>query len=302
MRNAQDMHECGKSKVDAYGWTIKDKPGQPMMIDKRFINVDPTYQREAASNARILRIASEWSWIACNSLTLARRPDGTLWAIDGQYRKLAADKRSDIIDLPCLVFDVTSIEEEAAGFISANTVRGPVKASEKFKAACVKGDKICLEVKAMIEAQGYSIGAAKSFGIGCIGAVLGGYQIDKEVAIRAWKVCCDVHAGDRIDEKLWGGLFYLERFLKIQKDSVNRSLTQPHNLSVLLESGRQGLLTRINQAAAFYAKGGPKIFACGIANALNHKRRSRRIQISVEVGNSANNTESAPMDAELISA
>src|SRR4051812_44439221 len=101
------------SKVEKFGWIIVDKRGVAMDIPKCSLHVDKSYQRDALGSSKILRIAREWSWIACGRLIVGIRPDGSYVVIDGQHRKLAADKRSDIADLPCEVFEVLGPSQEA---------------------------------------------------------------------------------------------------------------------------------------------------------------------------------------------
>jgi len=72
------------TKVDRYGWTIKDQPGFMKEINKSLLNVDMQYQRHA-NKSKVLTISSEWSWIACGVVVVAFR-DGKYWVMDGQHR------------------------------------------------------------------------------------------------------------------------------------------------------------------------------------------------------------------------
>ena len=114
----QEITHVGLDKVQRYGWVTAHAQGRFEMINKRLLNVNTEiYQREA-SKTKVLELASNWSWIACGALIVADR-DGVYWVADGQHRKLAADKRSDIKELPCMVFTVATREAVAAASTTA---------------------------------------------------------------------------------------------------------------------------------------------------------------------------------------
>lgn len=96
-----ELTPLGLDKVQRYGWTMQDKQGEQRQINKNLLLVNDDYQR-TASASKILEIASEWSWIGCGVIIVAKR-DGSYWVIDGQHRVLAAKRRSDIKEMPCLV-------------------------------------------------------------------------------------------------------------------------------------------------------------------------------------------------------
>lgn len=83
-------------------------PGEFRMIDKAALNID---QRNQISESHVQSIANHWSWTAIGMILVSEQADGTLLVLDGQQRKMAADKRSDIQNLPCLVFSKNVVEE-----------------------------------------------------------------------------------------------------------------------------------------------------------------------------------------------
>lgn len=145
------------SKVEVYGWEIVDSPGKFKWIEKGFLNVDDDYQRDNLNLARVVRIASAWSWVRLGTLLVAERPDTSLWVFDGQHRKLGADRRSDITKLPCMVFASTGMRQEAGNFLNVNSDRGPVKSVDTFKAKLVAGDPVATSVKKLIGASKYEV-------------------------------------------------------------------------------------------------------------------------------------------------
>lgn len=130
----------GQSKVDRYGWIVRDGPGQFRMIAKNLLVVDHTYQRDDINHRLIGAMCRDWSWIACGSIAVGNR-DGTLYVVDGQHRVLAAKKRTDIAELPCIVFPSKSIENEADAFVAINSQRKSMSILSRFKAMVVAGQE-----------------------------------------------------------------------------------------------------------------------------------------------------------------
>ena len=263
------------SKVEACNWKIVDRPGFFMSIRKRDLHVDPEYQRTNVSNARVLEIASSWSWLACGCLLVAQRADGSYWVYDGQHRKLAADKRSDIQELPCLVFNVEGKTEEAAGFVRSNTVRGAMSAFNKYRAQLVAGDETAKAVKEMVEAFGYTIAAhGETFIVSCVAALMKQYVTRPDVARRVFGLCAELSQGKPIPADVFQSLCLLEIFLIRQALPSLTDATYAHRFQ---ELGLDGIAEAIHRSCFYHEKGGAKIGAEGIRNALNKFRRSRRI-------------------------
>ncbi|MGN6270903.1 MAG: DUF6551 family protein [Sphingomonas sp.] len=130
------------------------------------LNVDHSYQRSIAngtSRTRIRRIAREWDWDLCQTLVVSRRPDDSLWIVDGQHRQAGATLRGDIYDLPCLIHTYPGVAEEAAHFVALNQSRRPLSAMDMFNAAIASGDRAALSVMLLIEGAGLSLASHTNF-------------------------------------------------------------------------------------------------------------------------------------------
>jgi hypothetical protein len=145
------------AKIARYGWILRDSPGVPTYIDKHELNIDHAYQREKVSQGKVRQIQSSWSWVGCGMILVALRKDGTHWVMDGQHRVLAARNRSDIDELPCLVFTVESKNDEAAGFLVANTQRKPVTAIAKYRAMVLTKDATAIAVDEVLNRLGIEV-------------------------------------------------------------------------------------------------------------------------------------------------
>jgi hypothetical protein len=124
------------------------------------IGVDPAYQRATdneTSQSLIRKIARFWDWNLCQPLSLTRRADGTVWAVDGQHRLAAAKLRGDIPHLPCVVARYDTVADEASAFVALNRQRKPLTAVDLFKAALAAGDPEAGAVMDAITSSGLSL-------------------------------------------------------------------------------------------------------------------------------------------------
>jgi hypothetical protein len=279
-------------KTIAYKWGVHDAPGTFTNVPKVLLNVDAEYQRLHVSNDRVLKIARYWSWIACGTLAVARRPDGSLWVMDGQHRLLAARKRQEIQELPCLVFGVADRADEAKGFLNTNTVRGPCSIFDRFNAMLLAGDETALAVRDMVAGTGYTVAVAhQDRTVACIGCLLAEYRNDPAVAKRVWSLCCEIYRPRPPLDKVFRALCYLDKHLR--RHGV--SLDHERNRSVLVKAGPDKLRQKADACAALRGIGGPKVWAEGLLLLLNfHRRGGNRIpSISFEAADPGAGTDAA---------
>lgn len=142
----------GVDKVGRYWGPIEDKKGMLMWIHKRDLHVDAVYQRDAGDD-KVSKITKSFSWVSCGVIKVSIR-DGKYWVIDGQHRVLAAKRRSDIDELPCIVFICASEEQEANGFLASNVEVKPMPAIAKHKAGIVAKKPECIVVQEMFDKLG----------------------------------------------------------------------------------------------------------------------------------------------------
>ena len=124
------------------------------------LNVDAAYQRstEAGPSVTLIRrIAMFWDWSLFHPLSVARRPDGSLWVVDGQHRLAAARLRRDLYDLPCVVSHYASVDEEAASFVAMNMARRPLSALDLFRAAHAGHGDVAVAIAAWMQGAGLSL-------------------------------------------------------------------------------------------------------------------------------------------------
>lgn len=259
-----------------YAYQEMTGKGRALDIDKFLLHVDHDYQRDDVNESRVFDIAKNWSWTACGTLSVARRPDGQLWVFDGQHRLLAARKREDIQTLPCLVFDVSECREEARSFVEANTNRGPMKASSKFKGRLAAEEANALRVAAALSEVGYRVGKTGPGTLQCIAAVERAFSKDYDTAMAALTTCVDICKGDPIKANVFSGLFALETHLR--KEGGRDSILTGHIRTKLLSTTQDALMAKTRESAAYNGKSGEKVYAEGIVRFINkHKTAGRRL-------------------------
>ena len=261
----------GVDKITKYGWTLQDQPGTFKYLDKRHLIINDEYQRNATPG-KVRDLAKNWSWIACGAVTVALR-DGAYWVVDGQHRVLAAKKRSDITTLPCLVFATSDIAEEAQGFLNANANRKPVSAVAKHHAAVVAGDALAGRLQQVFDSSGVTLvdrnsNSPTDFRAVALARRLASDRFDLFSQVFKVTVSLAGSAGTMAHERLLAGLYYIAR-------NVDGGFDQPRLQKRLEAVGARELLEAANRAAAFFARGGDKVFAAGMIEALNKGLQKR---------------------------
>jgi hypothetical protein len=264
-----------RSKIEHYKWTCTDKPGVFLEINKSLLHVDYAYQRRSVSTGKIDAIARNWSWLACGCLLVCLRKDGTYWVVDGQHRKMAAQKRSDIKDLPCLVFEGELIEE-AKGFLGANTQRKPLTMINKINAMLTSGDPVAKALVEAVDAVGYQlVGGGHQHTIQCAGNLYKMFSKDAEVARKALQLMVSISDGECIQKSVLNGLFYLE--MRLRANGEEQSIFDKHNVESIERIGVKKLKAKIDAVAAYHGSINERTTAMGIADKINEGRRSRRL-------------------------
>lgn len=276
MTSTEVNARTGKAKVEQYKWLLTGEPGELLYLAKTVLEIDHSYQR-TAKNARVLRLAKRWNWLACGVLTVAKRA-GRYFVVDGQHRLMAALKRSDIERLPCLVFESADMRDEAVAFRDANKERRPITTFEQWNADLVAQDEPTLFAHALITNAGRTPSqTAGPTTVRCLSAVVAAARNAREELVRVWPLAVQVCQGNALHERVLGALMYLECNL-----IEGQSVADKRWRDKILRLGYKGILDASQRAAAFYAKGGPKVWALGVMQELNKGSRTHTLSMRGE--------------------
>jgi hypothetical protein len=255
----------GTDKIVRYGWKAKDEQGEFRMIPKRLLNVNrEIYQREGYKS-KVQALARSWSWISCGALVVAQR-ENIYWVVDGMHRSEAAKSRADIKDLPCLVFQVESVEEEARAFLATNVNRRNVSAHDKYRACLGAGDEIAQLVQAAINNAGLRLSTAskepRAFKSIALAQTIAASDFDGLVDVLA--ICGELAADEKcpVHARLLSGLYYIHR--RVEGGLANTRLRKR-----ILQIGARQLVAGANKAAAYYGLSGSKVCAEGMLQVIN---------------------------------
>lgn len=265
----KDPQRGNKSKIVTYGWTIKDdKPGELKYINKTLLEVDHDYQRSYdVMKARAL--ASDWSWCACGVITVSRRPTGEFFIIDGQHRVLAALKRDDIIDLPCVIFEIDSVKTEAQRFIDSNTRRKNVSSLSKFHAEIMAENEVAIYLANILNTVGITVTKSKTaLSLQSVTACKMMIKEDKVAFEKTIHLIAELCKDYPIPESILSGTFYLARHL-------NTDITNDRLKRRILTVGFPLLKKATFDAAAYYSRGGAKVWATGMRDEINKGLRNK---------------------------
>lgn len=260
----------GTDKVAHYKWEIVDQPGVLKWINKHELEVDDTYQR-TAFDTKIKLMTSKWSWIACGVIIVAFR-DEKHFVMDGQHRVLASLRRSDITELPCVVFRTDTSAQEATGFLVANTHRKPVDAFGKHKAAIVAGDEVAVYVSKFATSIGLTFTqAAHSPGqIKSLAWCLGRAADDRQRFERVMRLAVEVSNNDGIavGKILLEGLWVLD-------GKVDGGIEGARVKKRIVERGANVLVNSANKAAGYFGQSNGKVWSTGMLSEINRGLRNR---------------------------
>jgi hypothetical protein len=262
-------------RIKRYGWSVKDKRGRYRAIHKSLLNIDPLYQRER-NDPRVLTLAREWSWVSCCAINVSERPDGTFWVLDGQHRVLAAQRRDDIEDLDCMVFEIDDLAKEAGAFVQTNVNRRPLYVYEKLNAMALSGDPTAMAVQELIK-RSKRIETKKSGpkNICCHGSMLRCANINLSALQAIWPLVLELCEGNVVHHWIVEAFHYLQVH-------IEGGVTSPRVRSRILSVGYDAIIQKISASSALYSKGGAKVWAQGVVAAVNYKAKSEYLQLPMK--------------------
>ena len=249
-----------------------------MMISKGELEVDGAYQRNRINQRRVDSLCRCWDWIACGCLVVALRDDNKWFVMDGQHRKLAADLRDDIRELPCLVFETANRREEAVSFLAINQGRVGVGSLDRYRAQLISGDKTASAVEALLRSTGHRAGETGSARtVSCVQCLYNLAKEERERLERLWPLLAELHPDGPMTDMVIKGLWVVDKWL----GKEGRTVTMSPYREKLVALGGEGLGHEIRREIALIGQGGVRINGCAIAKYLNKQRMPAHYKIQL---------------------
>lgn len=259
-------------KRNKFSWAEPCNPGRFEMIAKKDLNIDGLYQRHEVSKSKVMEIAREWDWKLFGTLSVVKRSDGTFWIYDGGHRCRASFLRDDILELPCLVFDVDDTKTEAKAFLGTNVMKSAVSAYHKHKAAVVIQEPLALIVQKIVEKHGYYI--AEANGCHAFVAIHTLHKIAKEdasLADRVFGACAAIaQDGETFSGEMLGAIFYCQKRLSGGIDILSNGY-----LERLVRETVPGIEAAMRREKHIVGKGGFTVTSKAVLDILNKGKRTR---------------------------
>lgn len=133
-----------------------ENPNNIELIDLSLVSFDRTYQRSLKEHHRKIARDQNFDTNAVGHPVLNRRPDKSLWGIDGQQR-IGALKLRGHTHWPCRVLNLKTVEEEADLFGVLNGSEGTtvhVSQGDKFRALLAAKNDHALKCVEAVKAGG----------------------------------------------------------------------------------------------------------------------------------------------------
>lgn len=266
-------------KIEKYNWAIRGDKPEFAWIKKNDLKIDPSYQRDQ-KQARAVEIAKDWSWPACGAIYVSLRETGEWFVFDGQHRVAAALLRSDIDDLPCLIFEIESIPEEAGAFLDANLKRKTMSWAERFRALLVQGRPEAKFIEELVQRLGRRVSAsAGPQTVSCVSILIECCGKDKTALSCVLPIAAELCADKPLHGRLVKGLFLIE--CKI--GSSGASLKDKKWRARLQKIGHDEIMASIQRACVYEGHATAEAAAKGIAKAMNKGLRGDLLPFGDEV-------------------
>ena len=263
-------------KVTRFNVSVRNAPGEFLMIPKGELEVDGAYQRNRINQRRVDSLCRCWDWIACGCLVVALRDDNKWFVMDGQHRKLAADLRDDIRELPCLVFETANRREEAVSFLAINQGRVGVGSLDRYRAQLISGDKTASAVESLLRSTGHRAGETGSARtVSCVQCLYNLAKEDRERLERLWPLLAELHPDVPMTDMVIKGLWTVDKWLG------DRSVAESPYREKLMVIGGKGLQHEIRREIAVIGQGGSRVAACAIAKYLNKQRLPAAMKVEL---------------------
>ena len=244
--------------------------------DQLIIDVDH-YQREAVGgSSKIKAFAQGWSWALCGTLSVSERGNGKgLFVFDGGHRLRGALEVEAISLMPCMVYQASSVEEEAYWFTLANKyAKGNVGVFDLYRADLCARNKEALLCDQIVTQNGYRVSKDKSkrtfIGIGTLRQLV---HQTPELAEAAFACAATIAHGEMFSGRVLKSLFALGRHFLAKEPPVTVLL--PDIIKPLVRLGVKKLEEEIDRIISLTDNSSPDNISQWLLPIINKGRSEK---------------------------
>jgi len=256
-------------KVERYDWVKPGDNGRQCKVAVDELKIDHAYQRPEVSDRNTLALARGFNWVAFNSIVIMERANGDKYVVDGQQRLLAARRRGDIREVPCVLFKSDGCEHEARAFISLNIRRTNVPAVAKFNAhvrAALNPEK---QIADWLATQGLKVteDGKDMKGVDFPSCLIRSWNLDEDACKNAISIQRDVNGTEPLCSTCHKGIFWLLH---------NGIDVEKHADKLKRLGGRSAMLRSVKMLEIETgAKASERGCGIGVLRLINYKRRGK---------------------------
>lgn len=229
-------------------------------------NNDP--DKRPGGGLLVVKMRRNLSWTLFGALTVVRRPTGDLVVLDGGHRMEAIRHMDSISEVPCLIYGVNSLQEEAEIFRAINRMRTQLGVYDDHRAAVVQQEGMALKIDAAIASMGRR--PARITGpttINCLRSIRVAMRKDEKTTLSMLGFLGELCHGHALDQYILGAFIHAEQRLQDRKTPL--SLAGVYRKAVI-DTGCE-LIAREIRREIIKGEGPskPSIWARGAINAIN---------------------------------
>ena len=139
------------------------------------LNIDLSYQRRPREKM-IKQIMGQFSPVLCMTIQVSRRPNGTLWVVNGATRIMALKQMGNLdYKVHCEIFNTEGAKQEALLFVHFDIHHVKVPLATKLEAAGVAGVN---EISRILASGGFNLGESNKNSMKGVSYIPDAYTFD----------------------------------------------------------------------------------------------------------------------------
>lgn len=258
----------GISKKDHYSWDELDSKCSHNRILINELNIDPSYQRGEASNSSTIEKARHMQHAAIGAIIVGKRKDGTFWVVDGLQRTLAAQRRGDVKEMDCMVFQSRGVHHEAEVFLLCNKGRIPVSSYHKYKTCVTAGRMPEAEIDAWLTSNGFVVSdQSRRCAIRFPSKLIQSWLMNKDACKQALELTREICSGDELNADVFVGVAILIRNNVNVKTEVRKIVSLGGVTKIQREINSIAITLGVSKSL--------KVCGMGLLAVINHKRHKK---------------------------